>query len=183
MYALVKNNTIYQYPYSLVAAAEDFPNVTFGSSPSDETLNQFGIVRVYFSEQPAHSLFQQLQESTPEFSQTNQRWEQTWLVTDMPPEQALAFKQSIFDDISTQVQKRLDDFVKTRGYTSILTACSYVDSTVAEFKNEAVFCIQLRDTTWQTVYQIFAEMEAGTRPFSVGLTDIESDLPIMQWPN
>lgn len=44
------------------------------------------------------------------------------------------------------------------------------------------YCVEMRDATWATLYQIMAEVEASTRPMPTGYADIESELPALAWP-
>ncbi|MFH0782936.1 MAG: hypothetical protein V2B20_13450 [Pseudomonadota bacterium] len=54
------------------------------------------------------------------------------------------------------VQKRLDDFAKTRGYDNIMSACSYAVSTNEKYASEGKCCIELRDRTWESCYSIIS---------------------------
>lgn len=82
------------------------------------------------------------------------------------------------------VQHALDAFAKTRGYDGIMSACSYSNSTDAQFKLEADYCIQLRDTTWRMGYAILAEVKAGTRPIP-SVEELIAELPVgsAKWPD
>ena len=93
-------------------------------------------------------------------------------------ERALAVKNQIID----ATQKRLDDFAGTRDYNSILSACSYATSTVPVFKSDGQYCVNARDATWGKLYDMMAEVEAGTRPMPSGFADIEGELPVLAWP-
>ena len=84
--------------------------------------------------------------------------------------------------ITQQVQKRLDDFAKTRNYDNCLSACSYVASTNDKFKNEALYCIESRDQTWLTCAEIINDALAGNRPMPDDISDFESELPVLTWP-
>jgi hypothetical protein len=79
------------------------------------------------------------------------------------------------------VQRRLDDFARTRGYDSILSACSYAASTVASFKAEGAYCVGARDTHWQKCYQIMAAVQAGTRPVPT-VQQVLAEMPALAWP-
>lgn len=79
------------------------------------------------------------------------------------------------------IQDRLDAFAKTRNYDGILSACSYANSTDAQYKADAARCVLLRDNTWTASYTILAQVQAGTRPMPTKLADIEADLPILTW--
>jgi hypothetical protein len=93
-------------------------------------------------------------------------------------ERALAVKNQIIE----ATQKRLDDFAKTRNYDGILSACTYTTSTVPKFKAEGQYCLGARDATWAKLYDMLAEVEAGTRPMPLGYADIEGELPVLAWP-
>ena len=82
------------------------------------------------------------------------------------------------------VQSALDNFAKTRGYDGIMSACSYSNSTDAQFKLEADYCIQLRDTTWRMGYAILAEVKAGTRLIP-SVEELIAELPVgsAKWPD
>ena len=84
--------------------------------------------------------------------------------------------------ITGQVQERLDNFAKTRGYDNCLSACSYATSTFEKFKNEGLYCVASRDQTWIKCAEILNEALAGTRPMPNNLSDFESELPALVWP-
>lgn len=85
-------------------------------------------------------------------------------------------------EIVEDVQGRLDAFAQTRGYDSILSACSYVTSTVPKFATEAQYCVESRDATWGALYAGLAEVLAGTRPMPTSIADVLPFLPALEWP-
>lgn len=89
---------------------------------------------------------------------------------------------NIINKFTDAIQQRLDDFARTRNYDGILSACTYVTSTVPKFAAEGQYCVQARDATWATAYQILAQVQAGQRPMPATVADIEADLPALQWP-
>lgn len=80
-----------------------------------------------------------------------------------------------------EAQVRLDTFAKSRGYDGILSACTYATSRVPRFQADGQRCVDLRDQTWARLYEILAEVEAGTRPGPLSLAEIEADLPALTW--
>jgi hypothetical protein len=90
--------------------------------------------------------------------------------------------EQIQDEIVTATQQRLDDFAKTRNYDGILSACTYAADPNPKFAFEGQYCIDARGATWTKLYEIMAEVEAGTRPMPSGYADIEGDLPVLAWP-
>lgn len=87
----------------------------------------------------------------------------------------------IIEQYSQAVQKRLDDFAKTRNYDSNLSACTYATSTVAKFKAEGQYSVNARDNTWSTCYAIMAKVLAGTTPMPT-LAALMASLPVLAWP-
>lgn len=103
-----------------------------------------------------------------------------WVVLDKYPEPPAADVQS---EIIKATQQRLDTFAQTRNYDNMLSACTYAASTVTKFKAEGQYCVQSRDATWAKLLKILDEVSAGTRPMPSGYSDIEGDLPVLQWPD
>jgi hypothetical protein len=94
----------------------------------------------------------------------------------IPPDQIKA-------EIMTATQQRLDTFAKTRLYDGVLSLCTYATSPNPKFQAEGQYGVEARDTTWATLYEIMEEVQAGTRPMPSGYSEIESELPVLQWPN
>lgn len=88
----------------------------------------------------------------------------------------------IMVEITVSTQSRLDDFAKTRNYDGILSACTYATSSITKFQVEGQYCVNMRDSTWATLYQILADVQGGLRPMPSGYSDIESELPDLVWP-
>lgn len=90
--------------------------------------------------------------------------------------------EEIRNVIVQQTQQRLDDFAKTRNYDGILSLATYATSTNAKFQDEGQYGVTARDATWAKLYEIMAEVEAGTRPMPGSFEDIEPELPKLEWP-
>jgi hypothetical protein len=89
--------------------------------------------------------------------------------------------EQIIAALTAAIQKRLDDFARTRGYDGILSACTYATSTNAKFSAEGQYCVTARDATWAKCYEIMAAVQAGTRPMPT-LETIMLELPVLAWP-
>jgi hypothetical protein len=100
-----------------------------------------------------------------------------------PPLPVPPSPEQIKEIIVESTQKRLDDFAKTRNYDGILSACTYATSTVEKFRIEGQYCVEARDATWSKLYEILNEVETGVRPMPSGYSDIQSELPPLQWPD
>ena len=91
---------------------------------------------------------------------------------------ALAFQSAVV----TATQARLDDFARTRNYDGILSACTYATSAVAKFHAEGQAAVDLRDSTWATLYLLMAEVEGGTRTMPATVNEVLALLPELVWP-
>lgn len=83
--------------------------------------------------------------------------------------------------IATETQQRLDDFAKTRGYDGILSACTYATSAIPRLAAEGQRAVNRRDTTWETLYGLLGEAEAGTRAWPTTYSEVEPLLPPLTW--
>ena len=79
------------------------------------------------------------------------------------------------------IQLRLDIFAQTRGYDGILSACTYVTSTISQFQVEGQYCVEMRDATWVAANTILNDVMAGTRPMPTW-KEVEAELPALEWP-
>ncbi len=103
-------------------------------------------------------------------------------VPDEPtPEPVPPTTEEIIASYTMEVQRRLDTFARTRNYDGILSACTYVTSSVPKFAAEGQYCVQARDATWNACYTILSDVQAGNRPMPT-LNEIMLELPVLAWP-
>jgi hypothetical protein len=109
-----------------------------------------------------------------------------WFVRDMNSDEISEVerikKEKIINLIVSQVQNKLDTFSQTRNYDNIVSLCTYATSPVQKFATEAQYGVQCRSLTWEKLYEILDEAERGLRPIPTDLSDIDSELPILEWP-
>lgn len=84
--------------------------------------------------------------------------------------------------IQDAVQKRLDDFAKTRHYFNSLSCISYESSDVPQFAAEAAYMKSARDATWAKCGEILDAVRAGDRIPPPNYEAIEGELPVLEWP-
>lgn len=89
--------------------------------------------------------------------------------------------EELIKGYQTQIQTRLDEFAQSRGYDGIMSACTYATSTVEKFRVEGQYCVDVRDATWSKCYEILALWEQGAVEVN-SYEDIESQLPVLEWP-
>lgn len=184
MYAKINGLQIVQYPYSLSLLKAEYPETIFPASMTDEQLAEFGVVRIIVTGAPDHDrVMQSVDEALPAFVTERNRWEQQWTIRDATTEEIDGRKQDLQADVVRETQQRLDDFARTRNYDGILSACTYSDSLVQKFRNEGQYCLAQRDATWAKLYEMLAEVEAGTRPMPTSYADVEPELPVLAWPS
>ena len=85
-------------------------------------------------------------------------------------------------EITTEVKRRLDDFAATRFYDSIISATTYISSTIPYMKQEGEYCVKVRGETWEILRTILVEVNAGTRTPPTGYSDVEGLMPVLEWP-
>lgn len=83
------------------------------------------------------------------------------------------------ENLANAVRNRLDVFAQQYGYDNIISACSYVNSTVPAFANEAHTFIKLRDSTWVVANKILSDIGDGTVPSTIEYEDIKDILPTL----
>jgi len=201
MHALIINQRVEKYPYSIGQLKKDNPHVSFPRELTDPLLAQYDIFPVKPSERPVFDpMTQRLEEGTPVRQKArnpdgtfrsddpatpeNEAWEwlQVWHRVPLTAEDITQQQQALQETIVAQTQQRLDDFARTRGYDGILSAATYATSAVPKFAAEGQYCVETRDATWARLYAILAEVEAGRRPAPNGFADIEGELPSLAWP-
>jgi hypothetical protein len=157
-----------------------FPNTSFPSVISEAAIQSAGLTPLVIAVPPAHDAATQTVEETAPV-QIDGVWTQQWLVRDKSEEEQAAYARELTHHIATEAQARLDTWARSRGYDGILSACTYATSQVPRFQAEGQRCVDLRDQTWARLYEILAEVEAGTRPVPLSLAEIEGDLPALAW--
>lgn len=122
-------------------------------------------------------------ESTP--IDDNGTWKKTWEIVSISPvlaQERRAKKYSNFETIvQIYVQNKLDAFAKTRGYESILSACTYATSSIDSFRIEGQRCIVLRDGMWAKAFQILNDCFSGARPIYESIEPVEAEFPRLSW--
>jgi hypothetical protein len=182
IYAQLVDGVVTRYPVTQNDLRKQNPNVSFPAKGlSADLMASFGYVVVRYAPQPAFDTATHCAvEGTP--VQEGDIWNQTWQVVPLTPEEIAAKLQALQDNIAWNTQQRLDDFARTRGYDGILSACTYASSTRAKFAAEGQYAVTARDATWDMLYTIMREVQAGTRPLPSGFADIEPELPVLAWP-
>ena len=193
MYAKIENNTPVEWP------VRDFQIRNSVSASLPEKLIPEGVAEYGFepyaesAKIECNPLIQTVSERSP--IKQDGIWVQQWEVVELYDaterdrilaEEAVKAEESAKSDLQNSIvsatQKRLDDFAHTRNYDGILSLCTYATSLNPKFKAEGQYGVEARDATWAKLYEMLAEVEAGTRPKPSGYADIEAELPVLAWP-
>lgn len=177
------NTETNQYPVSESEIRALFPNTSF-PVPFVPPSNY---AHVFQAPQPTfNALTEFVREIAPTLTQLG-TYQQAWEVVALPPEQAQANQAAALEVLQSSIvqatQDKLDNFAQTRNYDGILSAATYATSTIPKFQAEGQYAVFARDLTWAKLYEILAEVEAGTRPVPTGFVDIEPSLPTLNWPS
>lgn len=169
-YCEIKDGQIVRYNITLPTAVGNT------SIPKGATgLAAFGLYPI-IGERPAEQSGKRVSGLAYEFDGTQVN--RIYVVEDISVEE---LKDKLIAEVTEAVQKRLDDFAKTRNYDGILSACTYATDPNPTFAAEGQYCVTVRSQTWATLYTIMAEVESGVRPMPSKFADIEADLPVLTW--
>lgn len=171
-----------QYPLTEFEIRAMFPDTSFpvNFTPPDEFSHVFE-----FPKPEYNALTSRVEEMAPTLTAQG-TWQQNWRVVALTlAEVAINIANAgakLQATVVQQVQDRLDQFAKTRNYDSIMSACTYVTSSVPRFATDGAYCVSVRDQTWATLYSFLAEVQAGTKPMPSSYADVEPILPKLVWP-
>ena len=178
----IENGEIIKYPYSYDELKKDNPNISFPKyeNMSEQEYANFGVYLVHPNTMPIVDPFKYtVVNDIPAIE--DGLWKKQYIVQEKTEEEKEDFKNFIQNRLSDGIKARLNEFAMSRGYDSIMSACSYTNSTVAKYREDAQTCVSLRDQTWSTFYDIIAEANSGTRNWPLEMQDIEDDLPALVW--
>jgi hypothetical protein len=179
MFALIQDGQVARYPYSVAQFRAEFRNVSLPAQPTQVQLEEVGLFAVSQTGKPAVPFTQVAEDSC---QLVDGQWTQVWTTRAATAEEAETGQQLLVQSIVDATQARLDAFARTRNYDGILSLCTYATSAVLKFRTEGQYGVDARDNTWATLYQMLAEVEAGTRPIPTGFADVEGELPVLEWP-
>ncbi len=148
---------------------------------TDEVLQALGADPVFEGPQASPGTYQYAYQDGV-VQMADGKWYTKWSVADMDAAGIAAKNEQIKQGIISAAQARLDTFARTRFYDDIKSASDYAGCSVPKFDIEGTYCRDARALTWARLYELLAEVEAGTRPMPTGFADVESELPPLVWP-
>lgn len=94
---------------------------------------------------------------------------------------AQAQQAQLVASFTDSAQQHLDAFAKTRGYDGIMSAATYINSTIPRYAAEATRALLLRDQWWSTLDTIMVAVLSEQRPVPASFDEILSELPALTW--
>lgn len=82
--------------------------------------------------------------------------------------------------VISAVQDLLDKTAQSRGYDSMLSLCSYLNSSVSKFHTEATAGLAWRDTVWSECYTMLDAVKEGTSTFN-SIDEVLNQLTPIVW--
>ena len=175
------NTETLEYPFTEAQIRAANPSTLFGV-PFDPGA-PYAFVR--HGEVPAYDQFSQTLEQGDPQENDEGDWVMTWRVVNLPAEEANALREAhvtaIRQSIINEAQVRMDEFARSRDYDSMLSLCSYANSTLPKFKQEAERALLLRDRAWGRLYELLADVMAGKMEMPNSFSDVESLMPALTW--
>lgn len=181
----IENNAAAGSPLSDGEFRRLFPETSFPATLSACDVTDFGYALYEFVDRPPFSWNQKVVEGIS-IQGIGSVWRQTWDIVALQGEELQAAEERHREVIKAQIviatQARLDAFAQTRHYDDIKSASDYAGCSVPRFDVEGTYCRDARAQTWAKLYDMLAEVQAGTRPMPAGFADIEAELPPLVWP-
>ena len=83
--------------------------------------------------------------------------------------------------VSAIAQSIIDSTAQIKSYANGLSCASYVTSTNLQWKNESIAFIDWRDSVWNYLYALLAEISGGSAPIPT-VQQIIDGIPEIIWP-
>lgn len=174
LYCYIKNNAIGS-PTSL---PRNWDNISNFYLLAPEILATYGWYPCYTSEKPAYD--DRTQKLTEALTLGDAEVFQTWHVTDLNPEEQIAFATARINEIGDRISGFLDQQVAVKKYDTILSATSWNLSNITLYKDEGAQAAAYRDMVWTQFDNLVAGVQAGTTPLPT-VDDWFASLPPL-WP-
>ena len=142
------------------------------------TENETGVLNVPPKqvERPAYNtIFQKLEETTEII---DGKLYQKWNIVNFSEPEVI---ENLISAFQKTIDSRLNDFVRSRGYDNIVSACTYLNSSITKYAIEAQRCIDLRSNIWNIGTKILDDIKTKKRPIPSSIEEIEKELPQLTW--
>lgn len=180
MYAIINPDTKEVLEFPIPNLRVKFPRTSFPKNPTNENLPP-EIAMVDVKPQPTVGLTEKVVMDTPVYDPVFNTWSVDWTVEALTQEEVLSKYPAVMEMVSNKANEMLNAFAQERGYDGIISLCNYSTSADATFASDAAHGIATRDTTWITLRDFSAGVEAGTTPVPNTMDEILALIPPMTW--
>lgn len=158
---------------------QSWANVSNFPSLSDAEKAGFGWYPFIPSIQPNYN--QATYRVVQELQFTGTAVKQVWTVVALTPDEQMAYLRQQRAILKQFLDRYMDSQVAPKDYDSILTACTWINSSVPEWKADALAANEFRQLCFLKAYQIEADVLAGKRPVPTE-TQFQMEMPILWNP-
>ena len=152
MYVRVTNGNLDTYPYNVGQLRRDNPNVSFPKQIPEETLAEFNIYPVVFTEMPEIDNRTQTVQQESEPSLVDGTWTIGWVVTDKTEEEIQAYD----DDVAASNRLIRNSLLAETAWSAM--------SDVTMTDSQRVYRQALRDITTHSNWPNLEEADWPTKP-------------------
>ena len=164
--------------YTIGQLRKDNPNTSFPRNISDETLAEYDVYKAYEVSFPQYEpLTHKIVDGG--FEKVDAVWYKKWDIVELSDEEKQSELAKLISKYERAVEKYMDEAVAVRGYSSIVSACSYAGAP-NPFQDEGIACLTWRGNVWAKCYEILAEFQAGTREKPT-VEELIAELPVLVW--
>lgn len=107
MYALIENDVIGRYPYTVTDLRKDNPGTSFPANPSDASLAEWGMQKVAQVQRPEENYAKNVYEVAPQ--KINGVWTQVWAVVAATDDEIAERTQRQADQVRAERNQKLKD--------------------------------------------------------------------------
>lgn len=176
MYAKIQNNQIVEWP--IFNIREKLPNISLPETISDQVLPEEYVI-VHSAPQPEYSrLTHRLVSAEPVY--VDGRWTQSYDIIPLAAHELELNQQALISAAESLTQEYLDKFVQTRGYSNIVSAISYQNSTNVKYAQEAQYALAARDSVWLKFYELLDDSTQAV--LELEPQQFIKLLPVLIWP-
>lgn len=173
-YCLVKDNTIGR-PQAL---PRNWQNISNFYLLAPEIVPSYGWFPCHTSEKPAYD--DRTQKLTEALTLGDAEVFQTWHITDLTPEEQIAFATARLTEIANQITPFLNVSVARKGYESHVSARTIRESSNPKWVKDGTEAWAYYDLVWNAFEALKSGVQAGTTPLPTA-DEWFSSLPTL-WP-
>lgn len=157
----------------------NYLNISNFNLLDESTINGYNFYKFIDSEKPGYNPLSQ--KIITQLFFENNSIVPVYTVENLSNEEVGAILSGLKSSLAASVENYLNSKVLERDYKSVIHACSYAESTVPQYKAEALSVVAWRDSVWIKAYSIQEEVLNGQRDVP-SENELLAELPSLEWP-